>query len=143
MERRIANPEGLPPLIKTEKPAVISLEAIRRFATEFPEVEEAEHFRFHQPIFKVRGKPFAGVERGEVAAVFSISQQAAATLVAENPATYEEVWRPGATRSFVGLRVDLALVSEERVLELIEQAWRTKAPRRVVSAYDAQRLAPS
>ena len=84
MERRIANPEGLPPLIKTEKPAVISLEAIRRFATEFPEVEEAEHFRFHQPIFKVRGKPFAGVERGEVAAVFSISQQAAATLVAEN-----------------------------------------------------------
>ncbi len=56
----------------------------------------------------------------------------------EDPATYEEVWRPGARKSLVGLRVDLAKVSEERVQELVEHAWRNKAPKRVVSAYDAQ-----
>jgi hypothetical protein len=40
-------------------------------------------------------------------------------------------------RSFVGLRTDLTKVSEERVQELIEHAWRNKAPKRVVAAYDA------
>jgi hypothetical protein len=52
--------------------------------------------------------------------------------------TYEEVWRPGATKSFVGVRVDLAKVSEGRVQELVEHAWRNKAPKRMVAAYDAQ-----
>ena len=120
---------------------MVALEAIRRFATEFPEVQESAHFRVQQPIFKVRGKVFAGVERWDVTAVFSISNEEAAAIVAEDPATYEEVWRPGATKSFVGVRVDLARVSEERVRELIERAWRTKAPMRMLAAYDAQRLA--
>ncbi len=122
---------------------MIAPETIRRFATELPGVEESTHVRFREPIFKVRGKTFAGVDRGDATAVFSIDHREAATIVARAPGTYEEVWRPGATKSFVGLRVDLAKVSEERVRELIEQAWRTKAPRRVVTAYDAQRLARS
>lgn len=54
------------------------------------------------------------------------------------PATYEEVRRPDATKSFVGLRVDLAKVPEERFQELVEHAWRNKAPNRMVAAYDAQ-----
>jgi hypothetical protein len=57
------------------------------------------------------------------------------TSAAANP--YEEVWRAGATRSFVGLRTDLTKVSEERVQELIEHAWRNTAHKRVVAAYDA------
>lgn len=116
---------------------MITFDDIRRLATAFPEVEESTHFRIRQPVFKVGGKPFAGGEKGETTAVFSVSREEAATAVADDPATYEEVWRPGATRSFVGLRTDLAKVSEERVQELIEHAWRNKAPKRVVAAYDA------
>jgi hypothetical protein len=117
---------------------VITLDDIRRMATAFPEVEEFTHFRLPVPSFKVMGKPFAGMEKGETTAVFSISHEEAAKAVADAPATYEEVWRPGATKSFVGLRVDLAKVSEERVQELVEHAWRNKAPKRMVAAYDAQ-----
>lgn len=113
---------------------MITIDDIRRFATAFPEVEEFTHFRL--PAFKVRGKAFAGVEKGEATAVFSISQAEAATAVADDAATYEEVWRTAATKSFVGLRVDLAKVSEERIRELVEHAWRNKAPKRVVAAYD-------
>jgi hypothetical protein len=40
--------------------------------------------------------------------------------------------------SSVFIRVDVAKVSAERVQELVEHAWRNKAPRRVVAAYDAQ-----
>jgi hypothetical protein len=109
----------------------------RRFATAFPEVEEFTHFRFRLPGFEVRGKPFAGVEKGETTAVFAISQEEAAA-VADDTATYEEVWRTAAMKIFVGLRVDLAKVPEERVQELVEHAWRNKAPKRVVAAYDAQ-----
>lgn len=67
------------------------------------------------PGYKVSGKPFAGMEKGEATAVF---------------------WRPGAGRSLVGIRVVLAEVSEERVRELVEHAWRNKAPKRVIAAYD-------
>jgi hypothetical protein len=70
--------------------------------------------------------------------VFSISEEEAATAVADDPAIYEEVWRPGATRSLVGLRVDLAKVSAEHAQELVEHAWRNKAPKRVVAGYDAR-----
>ncbi len=119
---------------------MITLDDVRRFAAAFPEVEEFSHFRFGQPVFKVGGKPFAGGggSKGETTAVFSVSQEEATMAVADDPATYEEIRRPGARKSLVGLRVDLAKVSEERVRELVEHAWRNKAPQRLVSAYDAQ-----
>jgi hypothetical protein len=118
---------------------VITIEDIRRFATALPDVEEFTHFRFRVPGFKVAGKAFAGLEKGHRTAVFSISQEEAAKAVAEDPGTYEEVWRTAAARSFVGVRVDLAKASNKRVQELVEHAWRNKAPRRMVAAYDAMK----
>lgn len=119
---------------------MITFDGIRGFTAAFPEVEETVHVRFRQPVFRVRGKPFAGGETGEATAVFSVSREEAATAVAENPDVYEEVWRPGGPhgRTFVGLRVGLAEVSRERVRELVEHAWRNKAPSRTVAAYDAR-----
>ncbi len=57
--------------------------------------------------------------------------------VADDLAIYEEIWRPGARKTFVGLWVDLRKVSQERVQELLEHAWRNKAPKQAVAAYDA------
>jgi hypothetical protein len=57
----------------------------------------------------------------------------------KDPSIYEEVWRNAATKVWVGLRVELAKVSTDRVQELVEHAWRNKAPRRVVAAHDARR----
>jgi hypothetical protein len=62
---------------------VTTLDDIRRFATALPEVEEFTHFRL--PSFKVAGKPFAGIEKGDTTAVFSTSQEEAAAAVAERP----------------------------------------------------------
>lgn len=110
---------------------MITLIEIRGFATAFPEVDESTHFRL--PSFKVRGKPFVVVEKGGTTALFSVSQQEAAQMVAGDPVAYEEVWRTAATKIFVGLRVDLATASHERVQELVGLAWRNKAPKRVVN----------
>ena len=112
------------------------LEDIRRWATALPEVEEATHFRL--PSFKVRGKPFAGVEKGGATAIVSVDQAEAEAVVAAEPEGFEEVWRNANGRIFVGLRVDLSRVAAGHMEELVGKAWRHKAPKRLVAAYDAE-----
>lgn len=116
---------------------MIGLEEIRGYAAGLPEVEEAAHFG--QPSFKVKGKPFAGIEKGGTTVVVAVDPESARAAVAKDPALYEEVWRPGGPhgRLFVGLRVGLADVTAGRLRELVELAWRHKAPKGVVAAYDA------
>ena len=116
--------------------SVITADVLRRYATGFPEVEEFTHFRFGLPLWKVRGKTFAGLESGGTRAVFCISPEAAAAAAADEPAVYEVIHRSDARRSFLGLSVRLTAVSEDRVHELIEHAWRHQAPRRLVLAHD-------
>ena len=116
---------------------MITTDDVRRLATALPAVEEFTHFRFKVPGWRVDGSAFAGMDRGEATAVFSVSADEAAAAVWANPAVYQEVWRPGARRSLVGVRVDLARVGEERIRELLDHAWRHKAPKRLVAAHDA------
>jgi hypothetical protein len=115
---------------------VTTLDDVRRFATALPAVEETVHFRFKQPVFKVVGTTFAGGggSKGEGTAVFCIPHAEAAAAVAADPDVYEEVWRPGARRSFIGVRVDLAKVSHARLEQLVYSVWRHKAPKRLAAA---------
>jgi hypothetical protein len=59
-----------------------------------------------------------------------------AALVAAEPARY---FRPPyvGVRGWVGVWLDVDDVDWERVEELVEDAWRLVAPRRLVAAYDA------
>jgi hypothetical protein len=116
---------------------MVTTEDIRRFATALPGVEESTHHVFKVPVFRVGGTAFAGLNRGETTAVFSIAHEDAQAAVADDPGTYAEVWRPGGRRSFVGLRVDLSKVAPDHVHNLVERAWRNKAPKRLVAAHDA------
>jgi hypothetical protein len=113
---------------------MVTLDDIRRYARALPEVEEATHFRL--PSFKVRGKGFITVQQGDAYALLAVGQAEAAALAAADPEVYEEVWRNGGGRIFVGVRVDLAKVSGERARELVEHAWRNRAPKRLVATYD-------
>ncbi|GHF84365.1 hypothetical protein FHX82_001119 [Amycolatopsis bartoniae] len=106
-------------------------EDIRRWAMALPEVGETSHFRFHVPVFQVRGRTFLGMGRDETTAVFCIDEQEANDAAAEDPAVFEAVRRPDARRSFLGLQVRLADVDDERVRELVERAWRQQAPKRL------------
>ncbi|GAA1203320.1 MmcQ/YjbR family DNA-binding protein [Pseudonocardia alaniniphila] len=105
---------------------------IRCYAMALPDVVEKPHFRL--PGFRVADKLLAHLERGDAHAIVCVGQAEAETAAADQPDVYEEVWRSG--RIFVGLRVDLAKVSEERMQELIEHAWRNRAPKRLVADYD-------
>ncbi|MGH3436963.1 MAG: MmcQ/YjbR family DNA-binding protein [Sciscionella sp.] len=109
---------------------------IRQWATALPEVEETSHFLFHVPVFKVRGRTFLGMGKGETTVVFRVSEQQANQMAAAAPATCEAVRRLDARRSFLGLQVQLRNASAERVRSLIEQAWRQQAPKRLITEHD-------
>lgn len=108
-----------------------AVEEFRSFALSLPAVEEATHFRM--PSFKVKGKSFAGLEKDGVHGGVSVPEETARAAVAEDSSVYEEVWRG---ESFAGLRIDLTQAPAGRVRELVEQAWRHRAPRRLVATYD-------
>ena len=116
---------------------MLGLDDLRGYATALPEVEETTHFRL--PTFKVGGRPFAGLEKSATHAIVAVDQAEAGAMAAEDPAVYQEVWRSANGRIFVGLRVDLAGVPAARLQELVEHAWRHKAPRRLLAAYDERR----
>ncbi|WP_158610049.1 MmcQ/YjbR family DNA-binding protein [Micromonospora musae] len=111
---------------------MISLADLRGYATALPDVVEQTHFRL--PGFRVADRLLAHLEKGDAHAIVCVGHAEAGAAVADQPDVYQEVWRNG--RIFVGLRVDLARVTEERMRELVEQAWRNRAPKRLVAEYD-------
>jgi len=120
---------------------VTTADDIRRWATALPEVEEASHFRFHVPVFKVRGRTFLGMGKDETTAVFCISEQEADNAAAADPGSCAAVRRQDASRSFLGLQVELASVCGERIRCLVEEAWREQAPKRLAAGRDQSRPA--
>jgi hypothetical protein len=107
-----------------------------------PEVEETSHFRFHAPVFKVRGRTFLGLGKGETTVVFCISEPAANAAAAADPSVCEAVRRQDARRSFLGLQVELSSVSGERLQSLVQQAWRQQAPKRLAAEHGRDGSAP-
>jgi hypothetical protein len=112
---------------------MVTAEVVRRMAGALGEVEETVHFRQKLPSFRVRGKAFGGLVDGGSGLVVTVTREEAAAAVTADPAIYREEWRPTNPRTFLGLRVELSAVSEERVRELLEHAWKLKAPKRLSS----------
>ncbi|HVA73276.1 MAG TPA: hypothetical protein VNF71_01755 [Acidimicrobiales bacterium] len=51
------------------------------------------------------------------------------SLAASNPAVYSELWWGNLLS---GLRIDLRHADRDEVRELLEQAWRRKAPKKLL-----------
>jgi hypothetical protein len=121
---------------------VTTTDDIRRWAMALPEAEETSHFRFHVPIWKVRGHIFLGMGQDQATAVFCISEQEADDAAAADPAICAAIRRRDARRSFLGLQVELASMPAERIKALTEKAWRQQAPKRLAAEHDRGRPAP-
>ena len=102
---------------------------------ELPEVEEGTWFR--TPCLRVRKKSFCRMkEDGETLVVRVVDLEDKDALLHSNPeAFFTTPHYDGYAYVLVRLeRVDLA-----QLAELIEDAWRLCAPKRVLAAYDAER----
>jgi hypothetical protein len=103
---------------------MITVEVFRSYASALPGVEESDQHGL--PLFKVAGEGFLGLEKSRTTAIVAVDEYEAGALVAGQQDLYEEVWRSGSR--FVGLRVDLCRIPEQRFQELVVSAWRNKAP---------------
>jgi len=107
---------------------VSDLENARRFALSLPGAAEEPHFDMAS--FRVSGKIFATAPPGGDLLHVFVDESEVRACVAEDPAAFEPLrWE----QRIRGLRVRLAAAPAGRVAELIEEARRRKAPRRLVT----------
>jgi hypothetical protein len=104
---------------------------LRSLALALPEAEQHDHFG--RPSFRVRGKIFATVHEDGRGANLKLPRHEHEALVGARPDVFGTVtWG-----QLVRTSVVLAAVEPGELAELIEEAWRTVAPQRVVAAFDA------
>jgi hypothetical protein len=108
----------------------VSAATVRRLALSLPETAETPHHDMTS--FRVAGKIFATMppEGGRVH-VF-VADDEVDSFVAEFPAAVEELWW-GARRR--GCRVVLPNATVPLLRELLTEAWRHKAPKKVLDAF--------
>ncbi len=106
---------------------------VREIALSLPEAEEQLTWGSH-PTFRVRDKIFAILsDDGESASIkATLAEQAA--LIATDPDTFGVASHVGR---YGWISVQLAGVVPDHLRELVVEAWRQTAPKRLAAAYDA------
>jgi hypothetical protein len=100
---------------------------VRRLALALPEATEEPHHDMAS--FRVGGKIFATVPpEGDRVHVFLGADEVAA-YCAEYPAQVEELWWGSKRR---GCRVPLPTATPALLKEMLAEAWRSRAPRRLL-----------
>lgn len=103
----------------------MDLPSVRKLALALPETVEQDHFG--NPSFRVRGKIFATVpDAGHINVMIDPFDVDAAIRTA--PESCEELWWGKELR---GVRVSLRQADPRMVDELLREAWRRKAPKRL------------
>lgn len=112
------------------------LETARQFALSLPETTEEPHFE--KSSFRVRGKIFATVPEGGKLLHLSVDPDEGRALIeGQSEAFSLIVW--GKRQKTDWIRVTLAKADRAQLCELLEDAWRRKAPKTIVVAHDQQR----
>ncbi|TDB94151.1 MmcQ/YjbR family DNA-binding protein [Actinomadura sp. 7K534] len=95
-----------------------------------PEVTEREAFS-DLTGFRVRDKGFCYLNEDDHVVLLKATREEQAALIAEDPATYSPSWASGR---FAWVAVKLATVAPEELAELVTEAWRLSAPKRLAKA---------
>ena len=108
---------------------------MRTFALSLPETTEEPHF--DKSSFRVRGKIFATVppEGGYVHIHLDPAERAA--LLESDGSTFEPIGR-GAKPAADWIRVTLSGADATQVKELLQEAWRLKAPITLRKRFDGE-----
>jgi hypothetical protein len=108
----------------------------RAFALSLPGTAEEPHFDMTS--FRVRGKIFATATADETRLHVFVDESEVAATVAEHAGLHHAAFEPLLWGQRVrGLRITLMAAPDDRVRELLTEAWRRKAGPRLVTQFDA------
>jgi hypothetical protein len=110
-----------------------TIDMTREAALALPEATERDHHGL--PSFRVGGRIFATVP-DDLHVRIMIDEHDTRALAKGNPTAFQEYWFGARLACAV---VNIAVVEIEEVTELLTDAWRRKAPRRLVLAFDESR----
>jgi hypothetical protein len=110
---------------------MVTADEFRQVVRSLPEAEERE--TWGHPTFRVRDKMFATMSDDGRQATVKATKEEQAALVAAAPETF-------GVPAYVGrhgwVSVELATADPAEVRELVTEAWRQTAPKRLVAAHD-------
>jgi len=110
-------------------------DTVRRFALTLPEAEERE--TWETATFRVRSKIFMMFSEREHHAWIKSTHDEQRALVAGDPETFFVPPYVGPS-GWVG--VVIRTVERDEMEELVTEAWRLTAPKRLLSAFDAEEV---
>ncbi|WP_018833579.1 MmcQ/YjbR family DNA-binding protein [Salinispora tropica] len=113
---------------------MISEDDVRQRALTLPEAHASAHF--DNADLRVRNKIFASFPAGAGTVMLRLSPQDQAELLAEDPATFSAPDNHWGRQGWTSARLDR--VDPVQLGELLTEAWRLRAPRRLVTAFDAR-----
>jgi hypothetical protein len=104
---------------------------VRRLALSLPDTGEAPHHDMTS--FRVAGKIFATMPPDERRVHVFVDEADVAAFCAEFPDAVEELWWG---KKLSGCRVELARATAPLLRELLTEAWRRRAPKRLLAQFD-------
>jgi hypothetical protein len=107
----------------------VTFDEVRQLALALPEVDEGTSYG--TPAFKVRGKFLSRLKEDGETLVVRIDMDERDVLMAANPETF---YITDHYRGYPAMLVRMAAVDAEELRELLEEAWRLVAPKRLVAA---------
>ena len=111
-------------------PSNVTWETVRQIALALPEVEEGKSYG--TPAFRVQGKLFVRLHQCGDSVVVKITQDERAVQMQVNPNAF---YITDHYTAYPWMLVGMAAVEREELRELLEEAWRLTAPKRLVTAY--------
>jgi hypothetical protein len=113
---------------------VATVDDVRELALALPET--SERLSYGTPGFRVRDKPFARMrEEGDVLVLWCSGLDEKEFLIGAEP---EKFFTTPHYDGYAMVLVRLGAVDRTELAELLEEAWRLRAPKRVVAAFDAR-----
>jgi hypothetical protein len=107
----------------------VTVDDVRTLALALPEATEAPHFEAAS--FRIRGKIFATIPPSDDRVHVFVPAEVTAAFVNDRPEAFAELWWG---KKLYGVVATLDAVDRDELEELLDVAWRAKAPKRLGQA---------
>lgn len=111
---------------------MVTLDTVRALALALPETDEG--LSYGTPAFRVKGKFFVRLREDGELLVVRVSPSEREALIAESPETFSVT---AHYQDYPLVLVRMESVEPDHLNELLIEAWRSVAPKRLIAAFDA------